>query len=314
MKEWFVGVDGGGSKTAFAAARRDGVPAARLEEKGSSYVAIGIPAAVQRISEGVRACLSAAGLSLDDCAAVCIGLPCYGESAENDPVIAGQLRLALRPAEVFLENDVVVAWRGALSGREGIHIVSGTGAIAYGQSRDGTSARCGGWTEFFSDEGSCYWVGRNAMSLFSKQADGRIPRNALYEIVRRELSLTDDYAFIDRVLSDWAPYRDRVASFQRFTLEAANRGDPSARQLYADAAGELASLAAALKRKLPFEGPRVPVTYSGGLFHAADWVLPSFREKILAEGCFLEKPAGTPVDGALQIAMEQYRKEISKCI
>ena len=309
MEKWFVGVDGGGSKTAFAVSRRDGVPAARHAEKGSSYVAIGIPAAVERIAGGIRACLAKAGLTLDDCAACCIGLPCYGESAENDPVIAEQLRLALRPAEVFLENDVVIAWRGALSGREGIHIVSGTGAIAYGQNRDGASARCGGWTEFFSDEGSCYWIGRNAMSLFSKQADGRVPRGALYGIVRRELSLEDDYEFIDRVLSDWAPYRDRVASFQRLALEAADQGDPSAQRLYRDAAGELASLAAAIKGKLPFEDPCVAVTYSGGLFHAAKWVLPPLRERLQAIGCCLEEPAGNAVDGALRIAIEQYGKE-----
>ena len=79
---------------------------------------------------------------------------------------------------------------------------------------DGKTARCGGWNEFFGDEGSCYWVGRKGMELFSKEADGRIPKGPLYSIVKQELHLADDYCFIDEVVTKIAPYRDKVAAFQ----------------------------------------------------------------------------------------------------
>ena len=76
----------------------------------------------------------------------------------------------------------------------------------------------------------------------------------------------------------------------------------------------LSSSATALKAKLPFENPCVPVTYSGGLFHAARWVLPRLKEKTGEAGCRLEEPAGTAVDGALQNAIEQYGKANKTCI
>ncbi|MFR7490817.1 MAG: BadF/BadG/BcrA/BcrD ATPase family protein [[Ruminococcus] torques] len=54
--------------------------------------------------------------------------------------------------------------------------MAGTGSIAYGQNKFGTEARAGGWDDGFSDEGSCYWLGKKALELFSKESDGRVKK------------------------------------------------------------------------------------------------------------------------------------------
>ena len=72
----------------------------------------------------------------------------------------------------------------------------------------------------------------------------------------------------------------------------------------------LAGMASALKKKIPFAADCVPVTCSGGLFHAGKWVLDPLKEKLSAAGCRLAEPAGNAVDGAIRLAVEQYtRKE-----
>lgn len=307
---WFVGVDGGGTKTDFAVSGADGMPAATLRRSGCSYQTIGIDAVVALVSDGVRECLTAAGANLDSCAGVCLGVPCYGEDAENDSVLAAALHAALAPAPVYVTNDVEIGWAGSLECHEGIHIVAGTGSIAFGRGRDRRPARCGGWTEFFGDEGSCFWIGREAMSLFSKEADGRAPRGALYELVRRELNISEDFRFVDAVLRDWAPYREKTAQFQTYALQAARAGDGAAIALYQGAARELALMVKTLKEKLNLPCEPVSVSYSGGLFQAGELVLGPLREQIKILGCALREPKHSAVEGALILAIEQFNGRI----
>lgn len=306
MKKWFIGVDGGGTKTAVSVSLPDGKPVAETVRKGCSYQMLGVDGAVAVIIDGVFSCLEAAGITLHDCAGCCLSVPCYGESAENDAALESALRQALAPVPVHIVNDVEVGWAGALACQPGIHIVAGTGSIAFGKGLDQKTARCGGWNEFFGDEGSCYWVGREAMSLFSKQADGRIPCGPLYDVVKQELSLAGDMEFIDVVMRDLAPYRDKVAAFQRCACKAAELGDPAALSLYERAAQELALLANALRKELTLP-EKAPVSYSGGLFRAGELILKPLAKEIGRYGCVLREPVKTALEGALLLAIEQFQ-------
>ena len=44
----------------------------------------------------------------------------------------------------------------------------------------------------FSDEGSCYWLGKKALELFSKESDGRVKKGKLLEIFRYNFNLKND--------------------------------------------------------------------------------------------------------------------------
>lgn len=142
------------------------------------------------------------------------------------------------------------------------------------------------------------------MSLFSKEADGRIPRGALYTLVTRELRLQEDYQFIDRVMEEIVPHRARVADFQRYALQAAQAGDLAVIALYKKAADELALMIRALKNKLRFSKQQIPVSYSGGLFHAGELVLQPLREQVSMLSCELQTPKRSAVEGALMLAVE----------
>lgn len=306
MEKWYVGVDGGGTKTAFAVSRADYIPVQTMRYPTCSYQSIGVEASIALIQEGVQACLASVGATIQDCAGVCVGMPCYGENSEKDTIIVKELTKVLAPAPVYVVNDGEVGWAGSLACEEGIHIVSGTGSIAFGRGKDHEFARCGGWVQFFGDEGSCYWIGREAMSLFSKEADGRVARGALYDIVREEFKLQEDYQIIDIVLAEIAPHRERVADFQRYALQAAHAGDCAAAALYEAAAEELASMVWALKQKLRFSSETVHVSYSGGVFHAGELILAPLREKVGRMGGVLQTPKRSAIEGALMLAGEHF--------
>ena len=306
MKKWYVGVDGGGTKTAAAVSAADGAVAAVHRGPGCSYQAIGVEAAVERIALEVEACLEKLGATLADCAGCCLGVPCFGESPETDSAMVAALRARLAPAPIHVVNDVEVGWAGALACQPGVHVVAGTGSIAFAKDGAGRGARCGGWNEFFGDEGSCYWVGREAMSLFTKQADGRVPRGPLYDLVREALDLSADMQFIDRTVQELAPHRDKVAAFQRLAHQAALAGDSSAGALYVRAARELALMVGALCRALALP-ENTPVTYSGGLFQTGQLILDPFAQEIAAYGCTLQPPKGDALQGALLLAIRQFQ-------
>ena len=304
--KYYIGIDGGGTKTAFTIGKNDGIPLYTIEKTGSSHKDIGIDAVVELITNGVREIAKSANVSLDDCAGCCMGLPCYTESPEADIELEEKMKKALAPIPVYIVNDAVVGWAGSLECNEGIHLVAGTGALAYARCDDGRDARTNGWSEFFSDEGSCYWVGKKAMSLFAMEADGRRPKGALYDIVTKEFDLKSDIEFIDVVEQVYAPHRHKVASFQFFAEKAALAGDEEAKKLYAEAAECLADSAMGLIKQLGWENKKINVSYFGGLFKAGDLVLKPLRELLEAMNCTMVTPKRIAVDGALLLCIKTF--------
>lgn len=305
--KYYIGIDGGGTKTAVVIGKNDGVCLNTIEKSGCSHKSIGIEGVVNIISDSIREIINSINATLDECAGCCIGLPCYGEAPDADAEITERLKTAFPDIPMLIVNDVVVGWAGSLECNEGVHLVAGTGAISYGRSDDGREARANGWSEFFGDEGSCYWVGKQAMSLFSQEADGRRPKGALYEIVKKEFNLKNDLEFIDVVEKDYSPYRHKVASFQIFAKEAALKGDAEAQNLYVQAAEHLADSAYAIIKQLGWENKNVPVSYFGGLFKTGDLILTPLKECLKVINCTMVPPKRTAAEGALLLGIKNLK-------
>jgi len=242
----------------------------------------------------------------ENVAGIAMGLPCHGESVDGDKALEKAVRDTFAPVPIYITNDVEVGWAGSLALEPGINIVAGTGSIGFGKDNHGKTARSGGWSEFFGDEGSCYWAGRKVMELFSKQSDGRMPKDALYTTVYRELNLKNDFGFIDLIYTHYMAYRDKVASLQKLAEKAALAGSPSARDLYSEAVRELLLIVAAVRSQLDFTEEPWNVSYSGGIFMAGDFVLPYFIKEIEKAGGRVSPPRFKPVEGALLLAFQHF--------
>ena len=175
----FLGIDGGGTKTAFVLIDSSGRLVARHESTTSYYVEIGFDALGILLRDGVRAALSQAGVQGREITHAFAGLPAHGEDsallADFDGLLTGLL------PNFTVGNDMVCSWAGSLAGADGISLVAGTGSIAYGEWQ-GRSARCGGWGEVFGDEGSAHWLAREVLALFSRMVDGRTHPGPLVEL------------------------------------------------------------------------------------------------------------------------------------
>jgi len=304
--QYYIGVDGGGTKTAIAATGQDASDLAYTETGSASWREYGIANVVETIKQAIET------LPLgkeDSIAGMALGLPCYGESVDGDRELEQTLPAAFPDIPLYLTNDVEVGWAGSLGLSPGINVVAGTGAIAFGKDQSGKSARSGGWSEVFGDEGSCYWMGRQVMALFSKQSDGRMERDALYETVRSAFSITNDFDFIDLMHDEYIPQRDKVASLQLLGKQAALAGSESAKALYADAAAELCLLVRAIRDRLSFESKPFLVSYVGGLWKSEELILPHFAKGIADLGGKVTLPEFGPAEGALLLAFSKFNPE-----
>lgn len=306
-----IGVDGGGTKTAYALLAADGKIRANWIGGTTSYQALGsAEKSAFTLREGIERVLAEAGCGDFEIGGVVAGVSAYGENAAMDRALEHAVQTVLPNVPFTLVNDVEVGYYGALGDRAGVHLIAGTGSIAFGRDEEGNTARCGGWTSpYFSDEGSCFWLGLACMNLFTKQADGRAEKGALYEQMRLEFAAESDFGVSAILERDYATNRKNTAQLQRILLRAANLGDAGAIHLYEQAAKELALLASAVRNRLRFAEAPVPVSISGGVLHAGALIWEPLAALLRADGMTLCEAKAEPVEGALALCVKQYQAD-----
>lgn len=310
MAKYYIGIDGGGSKTKFLCFNRDGLECGTATTIGTYCAQDGIDAVLSRLEDGISKCLP------EETSDVLIGfgMPAYGENRELDTLAVQRIRETFSPMQIYIDNDSAIGWAGSLAMKPGISVVAGTGSIAYGRDATGKTERCGGWHEFFSDEGSGYWLGKQLLQLFSQQSDGRLPKTTLYDLVHSKLALQDDFDIISLVNQRYARSRKDTAALQKLLLEAARLGDPYALACYDRASEELSKLIVTVLKQLDFPvGEKVAVSYQGGLFSIPDLIRNPVAQKVRAAAFPREidfhPPKLDPCRGAVLLAVAELEPE-----
>lgn len=273
-----LGLDGGGTKTDVAVVDRSGRVLTRARFGGLDPTAG--PDWEQHLA-GIAA-------KVGPVTAAVLGLPYYGEIA---PVSARQCAVA---AALFgpnnrVQNDVAVAFEGALAGADGVLILAGTGSMAWARGPDGEH-RVGGWGDVFGDEGSAWWIGRAALNLISQQLDGRQPVRGFADAMLTKIGIAEGD------LISWTyglpNPRANIAGLAELVSALAQAGDADALALMQDAARQLAQLGLTAARLCS-----APLCWStaGGVMRD-----PTVRGVLAASmGCAPTLPILPPVGGAV---------------
>lgn len=302
----FLGVDGGGTKTAFMLINAEGEILSTVVKGTCHFMQVGLAGMRQVLNEGLTAVLTGAGLDRTAITYSFWGLPGYGDEFEDVSTLEQMIGEIIQSDRYRCGNDVEAGWAGSLACRPGVHLVGGTGSIGYGKDRMGNSARVGGWGYFCGDEGSAYWLGKQLLSEFGKQADGRKTKTPLYCIVREKFGITSDFQLINIIHHHLKMEREHIAQLALLLFEAALAGDQRALAIYKAAADEYALLVKALIGKLNFtEEDEILVSYSGGVFKAGEILLKPLSEFLNQEKqpVKLTPPRLKPVTGAALYAL-----------
>jgi len=300
----FLGIDGGGTKTTFCLCDSSGSVLAKLQTASLDYHETGFDGYAARLQKGVSDILSQAGISAERLYCITVGTPCFGESEEDSRELERLARGVLpATAKTYVVNDVLCAMYGALAGKPGICILSGTGSMAMGMDETGRVVRAGGWSHLCSDVGSGYWLGRQAMFLFAKQAEWVVEQGALYRIIMEKYSLARPMDIIP-IIETAMKSREQVAAFQMLLYEAACAGDVYAASLFPQAAEELALLAGSVRKRLFHHSSDVKVSYAGGLFNVGELLIEPLRDALAAQNLSLAEPVLGPAEGAALHALK----------
>jgi N-acetylglucosamine kinase-like BadF-type ATPase len=315
-----LGVDGGGTKTAFVLIEDSGVVLACAEQPSAYYLQHGRERVADVLAAGTAAVCGDAGIGPDGIAFAFFALPGYGEISGDIAFLDEAPAAVLGHRRYRSGNDMVAGWAGSLGGADGINVIAGTGSMTYGE-RKGRGNRVGGWGELFGDEGSGYWIGLRALSAFTRMSDGRTPRGPLHRLMRELAGVASDLDMIDVVFTRWRKGRGEIAALAPLVVRAADEGDVVAERILADAAAELACLVEATASNLGFAvGETVPVSYSGGVFsvpRVRDGFAAALRDRspdydlraplldpVIGAGLYAAKLAGSPL---LAAAIERLR-------
>ena len=151
----------------------DGRVVGEADADSASLTAIGAERAGQALSEVLKR------LSLDDTAmldAICAGSAGTGSGTARAFLISLLAPLS-RTGNVIVVNDARLVLPAA-GVDEGVGVICGTGSIAIGNYH-GHEAHSGGWGYLLGDEGSGYWVVREALKVLLDRNDNERPLGEL---------------------------------------------------------------------------------------------------------------------------------------
>jgi len=240
-------------------------------------------------------------------AAACIGIA--GVDREPEAALVRDIMRRIGcAAPVVVVNDALIALAAGTGDMPGIVIIAGTGSIAYGRNARRVAARSGGWGHIIGDEGSGYWIGREALSAVVRAVDGRGPSTRLTDDVLEHFAI-GDISGLPRIVYDRDLPRISVAALGPIVQSASTFGDPVAQAILERAADELALAAGSVAAKLEMRNDAFVFVLAGGVFR----IVPSLGEALaqrltaVAARSTVHRLDREPATGAVQLALAAVR-------
>jgi N-acetylglucosamine kinase-like BadF-type ATPase len=297
----YLGIDAGGTKTDCAVSN-----GAELlgQATGTSckLARVGRQKARQCLQEVVQQACEAARVLPRDVQHVCVGMA--GASLPDAVQWAQATIREIAPgATIYVAGDHIIAHRAAFGTSHGVLVIAGTGSIAFGRNPEGVTARAGGWGPNVSDEGSAFWIGREAVIAALRAYDLGASGGLLAVIAQAWKVAPED---VVRLANAAEPQFPELALP---VTAAAESGEPAARVITGRAGEALSWLAGAVIRRLWPKGGVVPVAMAGGVLQGSAQVRQAFKEAMRRENpqAALSMALVRPVLGALEIAAQRGR-------
>jgi glucosamine kinase len=259
---YFLGFDGGGTKTECVLADGTGRELTRATAGPSNPLRIGYAKAWFSLGEAADMVMAREKITSNHIRGICAGI---GGAAREG--VAFRLKTfferSYRNADIRVTTDLEIALEAAFGEGEGVMLLAGTGSAAFGRDASGVRARAGGRGPWFSDEGSAFDIGRRAFAAIVLAQENRGPATELVERILSWHRLPDWPTLLDQIFKN----SDEVFP-KTFPLVAqlADKDDAVSREILSGAAVSLAGLAFSVVKDLRWQERDVPLAEVGGVF------------------------------------------------
>lgn len=298
----YLGIDAGGTKTECALSNgaellgQGSGPSCKLARVGKEVARVNLHSVIELAAESAR-------VLARDVQHVCIGMA--GASMPEAVSWAQQtIREVVPNATIYVAGDHVIAHRAAFGTSHGVLVISGTGSIAFGRNQHGETARAGGWGPHVSDEGSAFWVGKEAVMAALRSYD-REETTSLLPLIAAAWKVAPEE--VVRVAN---ASEAKFPEFAAVIAAEAEKGDAAAIEITERAGQALARLAGSVIQRLWPNGGVVPVALAGGVLQNSPHVRHAFKETMKQEQpeAAVTYAYVRPVLGALEIAAQRGRR------
>jgi N-acetylglucosamine kinase-like BadF-type ATPase len=284
-----LAVDGGGTKTDAVITDKTGKILAKGKGGASNYQAAGEESAAETLAR----VLGQAASALED--RLGLGRKDYRirrgvfalagiDTAKDQTLVEGLVRRAVQTSgiqieELLVENDALSTLIGATKQSPGVLLIAGTGSIAFAHDGKGNFYRSGGWGHRFGDEGSGYWIGKEAVRAVLRMHDGREKPTVLSDLVLKHLRFDNH-----EQLYNWAygPHYsvDEVSALSVIVEQACTLGDPVSRRILEKAASELFLLVEAVTEKAGIGEKSFKLLLLGGVLQNNERIRHELVQKV----------------------------------
>jgi len=257
--EHVLGVDGGGTKTECVLMDPAGEIIARCFSGPSNPYRVGVESATREIEKAADLCLQEALVARNAVAAIGAGLAGTGNPELKERMRAS-LAGAFPGAAVSISTDLEIALAAAGEGPV-IVLVAGTGSAAIGRNAHGEVWRTGGLGPRLGDDGSAFDIGSRAVAKAMKEREQQGTESILGIKILEQLG----YASWQELQERANAQPDNVFPLVfPIVAAAADAGDPAAREILFQAAGELSSLVSAVAEHSSLGRENTRIVKTGG--------------------------------------------------
>jgi len=304
---YFLGIDGGGTKTTCAVGDESRVLATAAAGP-SNIVRVGEAQTRESLQNAVRQACATAGITASEIARSCVGGSGAGRPELAQVVRSILAELLATPIEVV--GDMQIALEAAFDQGPGVLVIAGTGSIAYGRNQHGETMRVGGWGFSVGDEGSAHWIGREAIRVVLQESElgdnsGEFVETSLVQGLFRAWGVR---SFLDLARAgNSVPPPDFAKLFPAVVASK----DEIARDVLRRAGRELVRITEVVIRRLfGKDEAAVPVAMTGGVFRHAELVRQVFYNELrkIDPRAQVKTEVVDPVEGALRMARRGFKQ------
>jgi len=300
--KYYLGVDGGGSKTYTLIVDEQG----SIVGKGSSGNGnhqINYDDARRNIKESVENALGHAGLEPHDIEFAYFGLA--GADREVDYTILRPMIAELGFGRFAINGDTMIALRAGTSRPYGVVLICGSGTNSAGVNPQGQFYQCGGFSYLLGDFGGGGALAEEAFRSVIRAWDGRERATMLTGLVLEDLG----YASVDAMFDEYLDQdKNPPLGLTKLLFQAASQGDAVATNILRNQGIELGKSAQAVIQRLGMENERFDVVLAGSVVTRSegDFVQSYIEEAVkrTAPSASVVKLQVEPVVGAVWLAVE----------
>ena len=264
--KYYIGVDGGGTKTAFALFDENKNMLSLVEGKGSNHENLegSFSEAADILADGINSLLKENGKTLSDIDGILMGLAGIDHHYQHDAVCAELEKRGISGARIYNDGFIVVQ-AGSESGAA-IGYNCGTGTCCNAIDSKGNMLQLGGLSECTGDMGNGNWIAQTAFRLIYDEVYLGLEPTLITKMYYDAFGITSREEFVGTVAkleTEEAPLyiKTLIGSF----FKAAAMGDAPALAKTDEMAKRGAQFIAALAKQMEFDGDEIEVVLSGSM-------------------------------------------------